>query len=116
MSTVIPASESAADQVAPEPAREPRGTGVDLAQPWTLSPQVALRPERFGALAYHFGTRRLSFLKSPQLLAVVEALADHATAREACRAVGVTDAELPSYEHALGTLARTDMIVPRSSR
>ena len=55
---------------------------------------MALRPERFGALAYHFGTRRLSFLKSPQLLAVVEALADHPTARDACRAVGVADAEL----------------------
>ncbi len=91
-------------------------TAVDLGRAWMLNPQVALRPERFGALAYHFGTRRLSFLKSPQLLAVVEALADHPTARDACRAVGVADAQMATYEHALGTLARTDMIVPRSSR
>ncbi|WP_349239809.1 mycofactocin biosynthesis chaperone MftB [Patulibacter sp. SYSU D01012] len=85
------------------------------AAPWALSPQVALRPERFGALAYHFGTRRLSFLKSPRLLAVVEALADHPTADAACAAVGIAPAELPAMRTALGTLARTDMIVPRTS-
>ena len=28
-----------------------------------LDPEVELRPERFGALAYHFGTRRLSFVR-----------------------------------------------------
>lgn len=110
MSTMTSAPEQ--DSVAPAAGRP--GTGVDLDRPWTLNPQVALRPERFGALAYHFGTRRLSFLKSPQLLAVVEALADHPSARDACRAVGVADREMPSYEAALGTLARTDMIVPRS--
>ena len=38
-----------------------------------LAPQVA-PSEPFGALAYHFGTRRLSFLKSRTLLAVVEGL------------------------------------------
>ena len=38
-----------------------------------LDPQVALRPERFGALAYHFGNRKLSFLKHPDLVAVLEA-------------------------------------------
>ncbi len=47
----------------------------DLERGWALDPQVALRPEPFGALAYHFGTRRLSFLKSRTLLAVVEGLA-----------------------------------------
>jgi len=28
-----------------------------------LDPEMELRPERFGALAYHFGTRRLSFVR-----------------------------------------------------
>lgn len=112
MSTKTPAPEQ--DTAHPVAAERGVAPGVDLERPWTLNPQVALRPERFGALAYHFGTRRLSFLKSPQLLAVVEALAAHPTAREACRAVGVADAELATYEAALGTLARTDMIVPRS--
>jgi putative mycofactocin binding protein MftB len=79
---------------------------------WRLHPQVALRPERFGALAYHFGTRRLSFLKSPRLLAVVQGLEAAPEPVEACRAAGVPDAELPSYGRALKTLAETGMIVP----
>jgi putative mycofactocin binding protein MftB len=86
---------------------------IDLARPWTLDAGVALRPEPFGALAYHFGTRRLSFLKSRTLLAVVQALGDHATGLDACRAAGVAEAELPRYEQALATLADTQMIVPR---
>lgn len=78
-----------------------------------VHPQVSLRPESFGALAYHFGTRRLSFLKSPVLLQVVTALADHPTGMAACRASGVDDAELPAIERALSTLAATDMISRR---
>ena len=42
-------------------------------------PQVALRPEPFGALAYHYGTRKLVFLKHPDVVRVVQALADHDT-------------------------------------
>ena len=80
--------------------------------PWRLSPQVALRPERFGALAYHFGTRRLSFLKSRRLLAVVEGLESAPDPAAACRAAGVPEAELPSYRRALATLADTGMIEP----
>ena len=37
-----------------------------LDRAWRIAPQVALRPEPFGALVYHFGTRRLTFLKSRQ--------------------------------------------------
>ena len=69
-----------------------------------------MRPERFGALLYHFGTRQLSFLKSPALLAVVRGLATQPTARAACRAADVPDAQLPSYRRALGTLAAAQMI------
>jgi putative mycofactocin binding protein MftB len=79
---------------------------------WRLHPQVALRPERFGALAYHFGTRRLSFLKSQQLLAVVEGLEDAPDPVAACRAAGIAETELPSYRQALATLADTGMIEP----
>lgn len=91
-------------------------TGVaafGLDAPWMLHPRVAVRPERFGALLYHYDTRRLSFLKEPLLLAVVERLADAPSAREACRAAGVCDAELPSYAAALATLADTAMIRPQ---
>ncbi|MGZ4299755.1 MAG: mycofactocin biosynthesis chaperone MftB [Solirubrobacteraceae bacterium] len=87
----------------------------DLDRPWRLDGQVAIRPERFGALAYHFGTRRLSFLKSRKLLGVVQALGEHPSGREACRSAGVTDAELPAYARALQTLAETGMVTEREA-
>jgi putative mycofactocin binding protein MftB len=86
---------------------------IDLARPWTLDPQVALRPEPFGALAYNFGTRRLSFLKTRVLLDVVRGLGEHPSARDACVAAGVGDAELPRYAAALAALAESGMIRPR---
>jgi mycofactocin biosynthesis protein MftB len=82
---------------------------------WQVHPQVSVRPERFGALLYHFGTRRLSFLKSPALLAVVRALGDAPTARHACAQAGVSEAELPAYAAALATLAGSRMICPRGA-
>ena len=91
----------------------PRAAGFDLDRPWQLHPQVSVRPERFGALLYHFGTRRLSFLKSPTLLTVVKSLSDAPSAREACRQAGLTEAELPAYATALATLASSQMIRPR---
>ena len=91
------------------------GAGFDLDRPWQLHPQVSVRPERFGALFYHFGTRRLSFLKSPALLAVVRSLGDAPSAREACRRAGVTEAQLPGYATALRTLAASQMIRARVS-
>lgn len=89
--------------------------GFDLDAAWRLHPQVSVRPERFGALLYHFGTRRLSFLKSPALLAVVQALASQRSARSACAAAGVPEADLPRYASALGTLASSTMICPREA-
>jgi len=83
---------------------------------WRVAPQVAVRPEPFGALVYHFGTRRLTFLKSRQLFEVVRTLADHDSARDACRAAGVADDEMPRYEKALATLADTGMIAARDAR
>lgn len=80
---------------------------------WRLHPQVAVRPEPFGALLYHFGTRKLSFLKNRTILAVVQSLADHADVRAACRAAGVADAEQRPYMHALGVLADSNMLVPK---
>ena len=91
----------------------PRAESFDLDRPWQLHPQVSVRPERFGALLYHFGTRRLSFLKSPALLTVVKTLGDAPSAREACRRAGLDQGELPAYATALQTLASSQMIRPR---
>ena len=85
----------------------------DLDTAWALHPRVEIRPERFGALLYSFDTRRLSFLRSPELLAVVQQLAAAPTARAACVAAGVAEAELPTYRAALARLAETDMITSR---
>lgn len=84
-----------------------------LGRAWRIDPRVALRPEPFGALAYHFGTRRLSFLKSRKLLAVVAQLGDHPTALDACRAADVSESEIAIYDAALGRLAATGMIRER---
>ncbi len=85
-------------------------TGIDLDRRYALHPQVAVRAEPFGALLYHFGTRRLSFLKDRRLLAVVEALGSQPTARAACVAAGVSDVDLPRFRRALATLVATDML------
>ena len=90
-----------------------RAGSFDLDRPWQLHPQVSVRPERFGALLYHFGTRRLSFLKHPKLVRVVQALGDHPSAAAACAAVGVAPQEQPAIASALGTLADSGMIVER---
>jgi mycofactocin biosynthesis protein MftB len=88
---------------------------IDLGRPWRLDPQVALRPEPFGALAYNFTTRRLSFLKTRTLLDVVRGLDDHASARDACVAAGVGAGDLVRYAQALATLAENGMIREREA-
>jgi mycofactocin biosynthesis protein MftB len=87
----------------------------DLDRPWRIDERVAVRPEPFGALLYHYGTRRLSFLKNQTILTVLRSLADHPSARSACQAAGVHDAALPAYERALATLAGSRMITQRSA-
>jgi putative mycofactocin binding protein MftB len=81
-----------------------------LDQPWALSPSVAVRPEPFGALAYHFGNRRLVFLKRPELVAVVRGLAAADDVRSALVAAGVPEPGWPAYLAALDGLAAADMI------
>ncbi|AKS35747.1 mycofactocin biosynthesis chaperone MftB [Mycolicibacterium goodii] len=79
---------------------------------WRLHHQVAVRPEPFGALLYHFGTRKLSFLKNRTVVEVVNALADHPDARSALRAAGVADHQQAPYLHALRVLVQSNMLVP----
>ncbi|MGN6793926.1 MAG: mycofactocin biosynthesis chaperone MftB [Streptosporangiaceae bacterium] len=83
---------------------------MTLDQAWTLSPSVALRPEPFGALAYHFGNRKLIFLRRPELVAVVQALAEHPDARSALVAAGVPESQHLAYANALKGLAVRDVI------
>lgn len=81
-----------------------------LDETWALDASVALRPEPFGALAYHFGNRKLVFLKTPALVAVVRALGDGVLVRHALARANVPEPAWPAYVAALGGLAESDTI------
>ena len=80
---------------------------------WELDPQVALRPEPFGALAYHYGNRRLTFLRSADLVALVQSLGEYASVDDALAAAEIDSTRWPSYRKALESLAASEVIRPR---
>ena len=85
----------------------------DLHRAYRLNPAATLRPEPFGALAYHFGNRRLSFLKSRQLVSVVRLLDSHDSAAGALDAAGVPVHQWGCYAAALSALADSEVIDAR---
>ena len=78
-----------------------------------LHPQVALRPEPFGALAYHYGNRRLVFLKHADVVTVAKALADHPTLADTLRACGIAERRWPSFAGAFQSLLQSDVVRER---
>jgi putative mycofactocin binding protein MftB len=104
------------DATALSAAAVPGEVRFDPALPWRRARSVALRPEPFGALVYHFGNRKLSFLKSKTLVAVVQALEEHPSAATTLTACGVPEAQRGAYVKALGDLARSQMIEPQEAR
>jgi mycofactocin biosynthesis protein MftB len=76
---------------------------------------VALRPEPFGALAYHYGNRRLTFLRSPDLVTVVRSLGHHASVGAALDANCIEPTHRPALERALESLAQSEVIRPRGT-
>ncbi|OBB02228.1 mycofactocin system protein MftB [Mycolicibacterium fortuitum] len=92
------------------------GVVFDPNASWRLHHQVAVRPEPFGALLYHFGTRKLSFLKNRTVVEVVTSLADHPDARSACRAAGIAHSDQGPYLHALSVLVSSKMLIPGNSK
>jgi putative mycofactocin binding protein MftB len=89
-------------------------TELDPNDAWTLSSSIGLRPEPFGALAYHFETRRLVFLKTNDLVDLVRSLADHPTVDAALDATGLEGRRRTSHLTALASLADAGVIEPRS--
>jgi putative mycofactocin binding protein MftB len=87
--------------------------GFQPERPYRRSPNVAVRPEPFGALVYHFGTRKLSFLKTPELVEVVTGLDQHPCVHDAIAAAGVAQAQREAYLRALAGLAEAGTIEPR---
>ena len=87
---------------------------MELGRPYGLDPQVSLRPEDFGALVYHFGNRKLSFLKHPDLLRVLEQLDNEPSLEAALRAAGIEEARWSSFIRALETLEASEMVHVRT--
>lgn len=79
---------------------------------WRLHPRVALRPEPFGALAYHYDNRKLNFLRSPELVRVVRNLEYHSSPRAAFDEIGFPEQRWPAFASALGALARSGFLEP----
>lgn len=92
------------------------GPAFEPSSSWRLHPQVAVRPEPFGALLYHFGTRKLSFLKNRTILAVIESLDEHPSVGSALAAAGVGPDQEAPYLHALSVLASSNMLVRKESQ
>ena len=71
-------------------------------------------PDRvqFGALAYHYGNRRLVFLKAPALADVVETLSQFPSAADAL-AAHVPASQRDAYGKALSGLLTSDVIRAR---
>ena len=90
-----------------------RPVEFDTLDAWELNPKVALRPEPFCALLYHFGTRKLSFLKNLTVVGIVQSLREADSAEAALLAAGITPAQRPLYLQALGALAESGMIIRR---
>ncbi len=83
-------------------------------EPYELHPQVSLRPERFGALAYHFGNRKLSFVKNADLLRVLEQLDQEPSVEAALDAMAIEESRRPGFIKALETLEESEMVRARS--
>ena len=81
-----------------------------LDERWELSPSVELRPEPFGAMAYHFGNRKLTFLKKQELVDLVKALGECPTVAGSLTRTGIDGSQWPAYLKALRGLAASDMI------
>jgi len=88
----------------------PSSTATLLDAALELHPQVALRPEPFGALAYHYANRRLVFLKHTDMVTVAKSLAGHPSLRAALEACGVAPARWPSFVGAFESLRSSEVV------
>jgi putative mycofactocin binding protein MftB len=77
---------------------------------YALHPQVGIRPERFGALAYHYGNRRLTFLGDEKLLAVVQTADQYDDLESALTAAEIPPAQWPAYRRALDRLVAAEVV------
>lgn len=86
---------------------------LDTERPYRVNPQVTIRAESFGAIAYHHGNRRLVFLKSNGLVDVLAHLDDHESVTEAVDAVTSTPRVAATLIKALAALESSGVIDAR---
>ncbi len=84
-----------------------------LDTPLELDPQVALRPEPFGALAYHYGTRRLVFMKHLDVVAVAQHLGEHPSLSATLQACGIAESRWPAFVTAFASLNDSEVVRER---
>ncbi len=77
---------------------------------------MALRPEPFGALAYHYDNRRLNFLRSPELVRLVGDLEHFDSTKAAFDSLDVDAGKWPAFGKALDALAGSDFLEPVEHR
>ena len=87
-------------------------TGV-LSAALELTPQVSLRPEPFGALAYHYGNRRLVFLKHLDMVTVAKNLSLHPTLAATLQACDIAPSRWPSFATAFQSLLSSEIVRER---
>ena len=90
---------------------EPSALAPDRA--YDLRREVALRPEPFGALAYDYRTRRLTFVRSRLLCALLQSLGRFASVREATEALTDLPAARRKLLAALEKLVTLDVVHAR---
>ena len=86
---------------------------VDIEAAYELSSEVAVRPEPFGALAYHYGNRSLNFLRSQEIVDIVENLGSFPSVAAALEANGIAPHRWPAFERALAQLEAKEVIHER---
>ncbi len=86
---------------------------IALEAAYEMHPQAALRPEPFGALVYHYGTRRLVFLRKPEMVSVVQELSEHDTVADTLTSCGIAAKRWPTFLTALSGLAESEIIRER---
>lgn len=81
-----------------------------LDQVLSLHPRVALRPEPFGAMAYHYDNRRLVFLRHPDIVRVVRDLDGVRTVRAVLTDNEIAENRWPAFTTALTSLTGSEML------
>lgn len=104
-------TKAAADDAAPDRGADAPPVAFDSGRAYRLDPQVALRPEPFGALAYHYGNRRLTFVRAAELVDLLKDLGRHDSLDAALAASPLPPARWPAFRKALASLADSEVIV-----